>query len=119
LTHVNATDEAAHQRNAVEKVKAIEATDRLVIGPVLQELERCYRGDYRVIVCGDHNTRCSDGKHTDDLVPLAVFGAGLSGSSGLPFTEDHCSRFAPLTSLDVIPRLVLAPSVEGPAKGGG
>ena len=38
LLHVEATDEAGHQQNAAEKVRALESWDREIIGPLLEAL---------------------------------------------------------------------------------
>ena len=72
LVHVNAADEEAHQHNHAGKIKAIEQIDRLVVGPLLHELNEKYASDFRIVICGDHTTRCRDGKHTNDLVPYAI-----------------------------------------------
>ena len=66
VTHVNATDEAAHLHSESEKIRAIESIDSKLLGPVLSYLRREYFGDFSIIVCGDHTTRCIDGKHTRD-----------------------------------------------------
>ena len=65
LVHVNAADEEAHQHNYNGKISAIEQIDCHIIGPLLSELQHAHAGDFRLAVCGDHTTRCSDGKHTD------------------------------------------------------
>ncbi len=114
LTHLNATDEEAHQRSFRGKVTAIEKADALILGPILRELESAHKGNYRLVVCGDHNTRCRDGKHTGDLVPYAAHGAGLNTASGHPFTEPSCLATPPISSLEVVPRLILG-SPDGAA----
>ena len=100
LVHINATDEEAHQRNWRGKIDAIQKADRMVIGPLLQMLEERYPGEYRIAICGDHTTRCSDGKHTDDLVPYAAFPAQVSSREEL--SEKNCSKIAPVSSLEFL-----------------
>jgi 2,3-bisphosphoglycerate-independent phosphoglycerate mutase len=102
LTHVNAADEEAHQRNYRGKIEAIERTDRRIIGPVLQELQSHYRGEYRIVVCGDHATRCCDGKHTDALVPFAMYGKAIPASNTAQFGERGCHDIAAIGSLDFL-----------------
>ncbi len=105
LTHINAPDEAAHQHDHRGKVEAIERIDQFVVGPVLRHLESTGE-DYRVVVCGDHNTRCRDGRHTDDPVPFAAYSPRRSVTGGA-FTEAACSAFPPIDSLQVLSELVL------------
>jgi 2,3-bisphosphoglycerate-independent phosphoglycerate mutase len=100
MVHVNAADEEAHQRNWLGKIDAIQKTDRMVVGPLLHALDQNYHGDYKIAVCGDHSTRCIDGKHTDDLVPFAAFPAAAPSGSGL--SETACRRSPPVLSLDFL-----------------
>jgi 2,3-bisphosphoglycerate-independent phosphoglycerate mutase len=99
MVHVNAADEEAHQRNHAGKVDAIQKIDRLVLGPVLDELQDRYRDQFRIVVCGDHKTRCSDGKHLGDPVPYALYGAGVEASGVDVFGESRCEAHAPVDSL--------------------
>jgi len=73
--HVEAPDEASHEGRADEKVKAIEAIDRDIVGPLVAALES--RGDYRVMVSPDHPTFLSTKKHTHGDVPVCLAGAGI------------------------------------------
>jgi 2,3-bisphosphoglycerate-independent phosphoglycerate mutase len=104
LTHINATDEEAHQHNHLGKIEAIEAIDRLVVGPVLYELEKKYPNDYRIVICGDHGTRCCDGKHTDDPVPYAMYGKGKQNLIS-SFTEKQCLKSEPFHSICLLKNL--------------
>jgi len=99
LTHINSTDEEAHQHNYHGKLDAIEKIDRYIVGPVLHELVKKYGNGFRVVVCGDHMTRCSDGKHTDIPVPFALLGNSLDNAHGPRFGETECASQTPLSSL--------------------
>jgi 2,3-bisphosphoglycerate-independent phosphoglycerate mutase len=72
----------------------------------MSELEKRYRENYRIVICGDHTTRCSDGKHTDGLVPYALHGVAVKPSLVERFDERHCSDFSPVTSLDFLRKVV-------------
>jgi 2,3-bisphosphoglycerate-independent phosphoglycerate mutase len=109
LTHVNAADEEAHQHNHLGKVAAIELTDRRIVGPVLYELEKRYGGDFRIVICGDHETRCHDGKHTEALVPYALYGKGIQPGNAPRFAEAPCATMAPTCSLDFLRQLSCRP----------
>ena len=101
IVHVNAADEAAHARDWNEKIKAIESVDRYIMGPLMYELEKNYKDDYRIAVCGDHKTRCSDGKHIGDPVPFAFSGVGVEASKN-KFTEKDCLNEPLYNSLEFL-----------------
>ena len=102
LVHVNAADEEAHQHNYNGKISAIEQIDCHIIGPLLSELQHAHAGDFRLAVCGDHTTRCSDGKHTDAPVPYAIFGNGIEAETNFQFSERSCESKKTQRSLDFL-----------------
>ncbi|MFC1535112.1 cofactor-independent phosphoglycerate mutase [Thermodesulfobacteriota bacterium] len=85
--HVEAPDEAAHNGNYREKIQAIEAFDKDVVGIVLEGLSG-YE-DYRVMVISDHFTPISKKTHTSEPTPFSWAGKMELGSipKGSPFTE--------------------------------
>ncbi len=82
--HVEATDEASHEGRHEEKIKALEAIDTHVVGPILEKLQGC--GEYRLIVLPDHPTPCATKKHSHGMVPLAICGSGIA-PSGATYCE--------------------------------
>lgn len=88
FVHVEAPDEASHNRDARAKVKAIEEIDRWVVGPLRQAAGD--HGPHRVLVLPDHYTPLSTAGHAPGAVPFAVAGAGI-GASG---AADFCERAA-------------------------
>jgi 2,3-bisphosphoglycerate-independent phosphoglycerate mutase len=104
LVHINATDEEAHQRNWRGKIDAIQKADRMVIGPLLAALQDRFPDRYRIAICGDHSTRCSDGKHTDDLVPFAIYPSQEASREAL--TERAIAKLPPLSSLGFLSRVL-------------
>ncbi len=106
LTHVNATDEEAHMHNYLGKMDAIEKVDRLIVGPVLQALEKQYGDDFRIVICGDHTTRCSDGKHVGDPVPYALYGTGIVPGHARQFAEKYCCQHQAEPSLSFLQALL-------------
>jgi 2,3-bisphosphoglycerate-independent phosphoglycerate mutase len=86
--HVEATDEASHEGRYAEKVKALEAIDKHVVGPVLEKLQSI--GDFRLLVLPDHPTPCSTKKHSHGMVPMAVCGKGIL-ASGKTYDEATAS----------------------------
>ncbi|GAB5406116.1 MAG: cofactor-independent phosphoglycerate mutase [Aureliella sp.] len=82
--HVEATDEASHEGRVDEKIKALEAIDTHVVGPVAEKLATF--DEHRLLVLPDHPTPCSTKKHAHGLVPLAACGKGIP-SSGASYSE--------------------------------
>ncbi|MEO1496529.1 MAG: cofactor-independent phosphoglycerate mutase [Planctomycetota bacterium] len=78
--HVEAPDEASHEGRVDEKVKAIEAIDRDVVGPLAEALAAHGGGasdGWRVMISPDHPTFLSTKKHTHGDVPVCLAGAGV------------------------------------------
>ncbi|MBW1804370.1 MAG: phosphoglycerate mutase, partial [Deltaproteobacteria bacterium] len=87
--HVEAPDEAAHNGNPRDKIRAIENFDRKVVGTVLDGMR--HFENYRVMVISDHFTPIPIKTHTAEPTPFAwATGPELaSPSSGSPFTEKN------------------------------
>lgn len=68
--HVEAPDEAGHEGNLTAKIKAIEAFDAQVVGPVLAAARET---DIKVMVTMDHYTPISVRTHVAEPVPFAIF----------------------------------------------
>jgi 2,3-bisphosphoglycerate-independent phosphoglycerate mutase len=68
FVHVEAPDEAGHERDAVKKIKAIEDLDRRLLGTLLKSLKE----PYAIAVLPDHPTPITVGTHTRDPVPFAI-----------------------------------------------
>ena len=79
--HLKGPDEPGHDGDALRKKEVIEAIDRSFFGPFLGgvDLQRT-----RVAVTADHATPCILKGHSDDPVPLLLFGAGSPATSGAP-----------------------------------
>jgi 2,3-bisphosphoglycerate-independent phosphoglycerate mutase len=87
FVHVEAPDEASHSGSIEEKIQAIEAFDRRVVGPVLEGLSRF--SDFRIMVASDHLTPIPVRTHTDEPTPFAWASRDelVSGTTGPGFTE--------------------------------
>ena len=70
--HVEAPDTCAHLRDPLQKTEAISRIDKLLLGPVLAELEKGSE-PYRVLILSDHETSCRTGRHTAASVPYVCF----------------------------------------------
>ena len=92
FVHVEAPDEASHSGNIEEKIEAIEAFDKKVVGTVLKGLEQF--DDYRIMIASDHFTPISIKTHSSDPAPFAWASRKelSSGKKGPGFTEESAKK---------------------------
>ncbi|MHC5110546.1 MAG: cofactor-independent phosphoglycerate mutase [Planctomycetota bacterium] len=88
--HVEAPDEAGHLGDAMEKVKALEAVDKYVVGPVLQKLKEF--DEWRILVAPDHPTPVKTRIHSSVPPPFCMAGTGVQSIHHGPFTEAQTMR---------------------------
>ena len=90
--HVEAPDECGHHKDIAGKIKAIEAIDRDIIGPVIKALNA--KGEeYRVLLLPDHPTPIDIGTHSSAPVPFALYGyIGEVKASALAYSETECAK---------------------------
>jgi 2,3-bisphosphoglycerate-independent phosphoglycerate mutase len=91
LVHVEATDEAGHNGDAREKVRALEAVDREVVGPLLDALA-AGGPDWRILVAPDHETPLDLRTHEAEPVPFAVMGKDFEGKRARAMPEADARR---------------------------
>ena len=85
FVHVEAPDEAGHNGDIREKVKAIENFDKFVVNTIWKEYKN--KKDFRIMVLPDHATPISCRTHTLDPIPFAVSGSGIEADEARVFTE--------------------------------
>jgi 2,3-bisphosphoglycerate-independent phosphoglycerate mutase len=90
LVHVEAPDEASHNGDLDQKIRAIESFDRFVVGPLMRKLSD--RPNHRLMVLPDHPTPIRLRTHTGDPVPFAWCGQGIAGSGARGFSEAEAAR---------------------------
>ena len=88
--HVEATDEAGHNGDLREKIRALENFDRKVVGKVMAELPKM--GPYRVIVLPDHATPVALKTHISDPVPFAMAGEGVEKDKMTVYSENEAKK---------------------------
>ena len=102
LLHVEATDEAGHQGDVREKVRALEQWDAEVIGPIVDALD----GEaYRILLMPDHATPCAIKTHTSDPVPYLLFDSTVDGPGG-EYTEAAVAAHPSVVAHQLMPRLL-------------
>jgi 2,3-bisphosphoglycerate-independent phosphoglycerate mutase len=84
--HVEAPDEASHEGRAGEKVKALEAIDRDIVGPLLEAMPGM--GDWRILVSPDHRTPLRTRAHSHGAVPFVIAGTGIAAGGQLSYDEE-------------------------------
>lgn len=96
LVHVEPTDEAGHMGDAKKKVQAIEDTDRLVVGTLLEGLKT--RGEpFGILIVCDHPTSTALKTHIVEPVPFALYASGMNAASNARrYTETDILRGARL-----------------------
>jgi 2,3-bisphosphoglycerate-independent phosphoglycerate mutase len=90
LVHVEAADEAGHNGDRTEKVRAIQNFDAKVVGTILEGLRDA--GDCRIMVLPDHATPLSVRTHVADPVPFCICGTGISPDGMEAFNEKAAAK---------------------------
>ncbi len=87
VVHIEAPDEAAHDRAIDAKIEAIQKID----GEVVSRL-RAFPGDLRLLIMPDHPTPIPAQTHTDDPVPFLIWGKEVKPNGAGRFTEAEAKR---------------------------
>ncbi len=83
VIHVEATDEAAHAGSIDDKIEAIQRVDSEVLSRI-----RSWRPDnLRTLILPDHPTPIKTQTHSDEPVPLMLWGPGFTSNGAKRFTE--------------------------------
>jgi 2,3-bisphosphoglycerate-independent phosphoglycerate mutase len=83
VTHVEATDEAAHAGSIKDKIEAIQEVDK----EMLSRLRSWDKDALRVLILPDHATPIETQTHVADPVPFTLWGPGFKASGAKRFTE--------------------------------
>jgi len=70
--HIEAPDEAGHEKNKEEKIKAIEKIDNIILKSIIDEMDKS-KEPYKILIMPDHPTPISTGSHTDNPVPYLLY----------------------------------------------
>ncbi len=91
--HLEAPDEASHNGNLKDKLRAIEDFDQKVVGPILRGLESF--PDFRILVLPDHPTPIVLKTHSAEPVPFVIFDSEdrkKSAKEGSSFDETSAQK---------------------------
>ena len=89
--HIEAPDEAGHEGDLEQKVRAIELFDQKVVGPLIDGLKDSGE-EWRVLLLPDHATPISTKTHSRDPVPFAIMGNGIEPDDVERFDEQSAKR---------------------------
>lgn len=89
--HVEATDEASHDRDLDLKLSAIERLDRRLVKTIIEATDKM-EVPVRIALLPDHPTSVETGKHLDDPVPFAIYQKKMTPDSVLTFNEISCAQ---------------------------
>ena len=99
FVHIEAPDECGHHNDPAAKIRAIEAIDRDIVGPLFDELTQ--EGEpFRLLALPDHPTPCAIGTHTAEPVPFLLYAS--------PAAEAAQARIPVADALTLPPRGALA-----------
>jgi 2,3-bisphosphoglycerate-independent phosphoglycerate mutase len=104
VTHVEATDEAAHAGLVEDKIQEIQKVDKEIVSRL-----RCWDKDaLRVLVLPDHATPIETQTHVADPVPFVLWGPGFSANGAKRFTETEAKGTGVLVEdgYDIMRRLI-------------
>jgi 2,3-bisphosphoglycerate-independent phosphoglycerate mutase len=68
--HIEATDEAGHNKDLRMKITCLERIDKLVVGTVLNNIRD---KDFKILITPDHPTPISKRTHTEEPVPFLIY----------------------------------------------
>ncbi|HEX7926506.1 MAG TPA: phosphoglycerate mutase, partial [bacterium] len=112
FVHIEAPDEAGHQGNFAEKVKAIQSVDEKIVGPLINSLGKY--GPFKILITSDHATPVHLKTHTPDPVPFAMATSDQlsAGTRTLKFGETEAGKTGVKIAdgFSVIKRLMAYPS---------
>ena len=88
--HVEASDEAGHEGDALLKKRTIEYLDNRILKPIV-EAASTLEEPLCIAVLPDHPTPCRIKTHTSDPVPFLIYKPGMSPDSVESFTEKNAA----------------------------
>ena len=89
--HVEAPDEASHGGLIKEKIGAIEAFDRMVVGTIITGLES-QPLLFKVLLMPDHPTPIATRTHSSDPVPFAIYDSTNTKNNNWRFSEKDAKK---------------------------
>ncbi|RAP47562.1 MAG: cofactor-independent phosphoglycerate mutase [Methanosphaera sp. rholeuAM6] len=89
--HIEAPDEAGHEGNLPEKIRAIENIDSIILEKLLKELPKI-DPEYTIAVLPDHPTPIDIKTHTMTPIPFAVYSTSIKQPDDTEFYSEDMSK---------------------------
>lgn len=89
--HIEAPDEAGHEGNLPEKIRAIENIDSIILEKLLKELPEI-DPEYTIAVLPDHPTPIDIKTHTMTPVPFAIYSTNIKEPDATEFYSEDMSK---------------------------
>ena len=89
--HIEAPDEAGHEGNLPEKIRAIENIDSIILEKLLKELPDI-DPEYTIAVLPDHPTPIDIKTHTMTPIPFAVYSTSIKEPDATEFYSEDMSN---------------------------
>jgi len=86
FVHVEAPDEAGHNGDLREKIKAVEKFDKFVVGTILDHF-KSGKEEFRILLLSDHATPIALKTHSRDYVCFAMYGTDIEQGAIKHFNE--------------------------------
>jgi 2,3-bisphosphoglycerate-independent phosphoglycerate mutase len=89
--HIEAPDEAGHEGNLPEKIRAIENIDSIILDKLLKELPNI-DSEYTIAVLPDHPTPIDIKTHTMTPIPFAIYSTSIKEPDATEFYSEDMSN---------------------------
>lgn len=86
FVHIEATDEAGHNKDLRMKITCLERIDKLVVGTIVKGMQG---KDYRILIAPDHPTPVEKRTHTDEPVPFVIAGSQVKPNNSEVLSENE------------------------------
>lgn len=91
--HIEASDEAGHEGDALLKKQTVENLDRRIVGPLMEALAG-FGEEVAVALLPDHPTPCNIRTHTADPVPFVIYRSDIAPDGVEAYSESACVKGA-------------------------
>ena len=88
--HIEAPDEAGHNGDYKEKIRAIENVDKKIVGPILNHFNE--QDDIRILLLPDHPTPVALRTHTSDPVGYIMYGKNIAPDGSEDYSEEATKK---------------------------
>jgi len=95
--HVEAADEASHDRDIDLKIRVIEDLNNRLLAPLLKGIAD-KKIDVRIALLPDHSTPVEFGNHVKDAVPVLFWGSGIK-PDGVKVFDEASAKLASLKEM--------------------